>query len=124
MKSRSSKAKGRKFQQEIREAILKKFPSIHEDDIKVALMGENGEDIKLSNKARELLPYSIEAKNRESINIWEAIKQATLNANKHTPLVIFRRNNEKPYVVVSFEHFLQLIDRNPETNINIFHHPV
>jgi len=109
---RSRKAKGREFQKEIRKKLLELYPQLEEDDIKCALMSESGEDIKLSPAARKLIPYSIEAKRQEKLNIWEAIKQAESNAKDDiTPVVIFRRNHSDSYAVIPAEHFFQLVNK-------------
>ena len=47
-------------------------------------MGAQGEDILLSAQAIKHFPYSVEAKNQESIQIWKAIKQAEENAKDLT----------------------------------------
>lgn len=109
MKSRSAKAKGRKLQTEVKQLILDAFPSLEEDDVKTAIMGESGEDIKLSPAARKLFPYSVECKNTEKLNIWSALEQAETNtkAGLH-PIVFFRRNRSKTYVVIEAEHFLNV----------------
>ena len=40
-------------------------------------MGETGEDIKLSNPAKKLIPYSFECKNKETFKgIYDIIAQA------------------------------------------------
>jgi hypothetical protein len=81
-----------------------------EDDIKSAIMGESSVDIKLSPFARKVIPYSIECKNVEKLNIWSAIEQAESNVIKDTtPVVVFKRNRTKPYVIMSYDHFLLLI---------------
>lgn len=106
---RSSKAKGRRFQQEIRDAILAAFPALEQDDVKCAIMGESGEDVKLSPAARRAFPFSIEAKNVERLNIWQALTQAEANAGDYTPLLMFRRNRTKPYVALPLAAFLNLV---------------
>ena len=55
------------------------FNNLSQDDISCAIMGESGVDIKLSPKARKLIPYSIECKNKETdeiikLNYWEMWK--------------------------------------------------
>jgi hypothetical protein len=65
--ARSSKAKGRLGQQEIRDTILKTFPELEPDDVRSTAMGQSGEDIQLSPKARQLLPLSIEVKRRKGL---------------------------------------------------------
>ena len=64
MKTASKKAKGRKLQDFVRDTLLTCFDSLEEDDIKSAIMGESGEDIKLSPAARRAIPYSFECKNQ------------------------------------------------------------
>jgi hypothetical protein len=107
---RTRKAKGREFQKEIRKKLLEVFPELEEDDIKCALMSEGGEDIKLSPTARKLIPYSIEAKRQEKINIWDSLKQAEKNnKNKSNPLLFFKRNHSSTYVAMEASHFFDLL---------------
>lgn len=106
----SRKAKGRKLQNEIREVLLENFPELHPDEIKCAIMGENGVDLHISPRARTQINYSIEAKNTEKLNIWSAIKQAEENVVDGTqPMVVFRRNYSKTYAVVEFSHLVELL---------------
>ena len=49
---KSSKAKGRKLQNMVRDALRGAFPTLEEDDIKSQTMGMTGEDIVLSPAAR------------------------------------------------------------------------
>lgn len=81
-------------------------------DIHPALMGESGMDIKLSGAARVAIPYAVECKNVEKINVWQAIAQAEANGAKEqlTPVVFFFRNRmEQPYVAVPWDQFMKLI---------------
>ena len=48
MNPRSSKAKGRRLQNALRDLLRIAFPSLEEDDIKGQTMGMPGEDIVLS----------------------------------------------------------------------------
>lgn len=111
MKPRSAKSKGRKLQKEVQEKLLRLFEDrLEPDDIRVAIMGQSGEDIILSPAARKLLPYSFECKNTEKLNIWSAIEQSQDNCKEGlTPVVAFRRNHTKPYIAIELEHFLELI---------------
>lgn len=115
MRPQSAKAKGRKFQQEVRDVILKIFPSLHPDDVRSTSMGAPGEDILLSRAARTVFPYSVECKNVERLNIWEAIKQAKENCAEHTPLVAFKKNNHETWVAIPMDKFMELLD---EKNID------
>ena len=110
MKTSSAKAKGRRLQQEVQKLILDTYPELEPDDVKVAIMGESGQDIKLSPAARRVFPYAVECKNVEKINIWSALTQAEKNAtDTQKPLLIFKKNRTKPYVALSLEDFMKLI---------------
>ena len=102
------KAKGRRLQNKVRELLIEKF-DLHPDDIKTAVMGESGEDIRLAHSARKKFPFSLECKNQEKLNIWSSLEQAEDNANDYTPLLIFKRNRSKTYVTLSLEDFLDLL---------------
>lgn len=109
MKPSSAKAKGRRLQQEIRDRILCAFPSLEPDDVKCAIMGEAGEDVKLSPAARKLFPFSVEAKNTEKLAIWQALEQAEKNRGGWEPLLVFRRNRSKTYVALEMDAFLEIL---------------
>lgn len=111
MKTSSAKAKGRRLQNEIREKILATFPDLEPDDVKCAMMSESGEDVKLSPAARRRLPFSIEAKNVERLNIWQALDQAEKNGGPYDPLLIFRRNRSQTYAAVPLDVLLKLLAR-------------
>ena len=109
MKTRSAKAKGRRLQNKIRDLLLEEFKELEPDDIRTAIMGETGEDIKLSPAARKLIPYSFECKNQEKLNIWDSLKQAEENSGVSSPVLIFKRNRSKTYAVLNVEDFIKLI---------------
>ena len=112
MKSRSAKNKGKRLQNTVRDILLETFNTLEPDDIKSAIMGDSGEDIQLSPAARKLIPYSIECKNQEKLNIWSSLEQAENNSGNHTPLVIFKRNRTKTYAVLEFDKLLELLDES------------
>ena len=114
MKTRSAKAKGRRLQNKIRDLLLEEFKELEPDDIRTAIMGETGEDIKLSPAARRKIPYSFECKNQEKLNIWESLKQAGENSGAYPPILIFKRNRSKTYVTLDLEEFLKLINDRPK----------
>jgi hypothetical protein len=112
MKPASAKNKGRKEQQavsaEIREAL-----SLPEPDAVSTSMGKSGVDIMLSSEARQKFPFAVECKCQESLNIWEALKQAEEHGKKENliPIVTFRRNRSERYVALPFSDFLQMQKR-------------
>ena len=109
MKTRSAKNKGKRLQNTVREVLLEAFKSLEPDDIRSAIMGDSGEDIQLSPAARKLIPYSIECKNQEKLNIWSALEQAEGNKGVSKPVLIFKRNRSKTYAVLELEDFVDLI---------------
>ena len=110
MKTRSAKNKGKRLQNSVRDILLEIFKEDLElDDIKSAVMGDSGEDIQLSPAARKLIPYSIECKNQEKLNIWSSLEQADDNSKESIPVLIFKRNRSKTYAVIEFKEFVELI---------------
>ena len=72
-------------------------------------MGSGGEDLIMARAAREKFPFSIECKNQETGNVWKAQEQAQANAKDYEPLVIMKKNNEKPLAVVDAEVFIKMM---------------
>ena len=83
---------------------------IHPEDIESRSMGSGGEDLIMARAARQKFPFSIECKNQESGNVWKAYEQACAN-NKglYEPLVIMKKNNEKPLAVVDAQVFIDMM---------------
>lgn len=120
MKTQSAKAKGRRLQQQVVQDLLNSFEHLSEEDIRSTSMGASGEDIQMSHAARQCIPYSFEAKNQERVNIWSSIEQARLNApNGMIPVVVFKKNNEQPQVVLSWKTFLDLINQKTDKTEHI-----
>lgn len=105
---RSRKAKGRTFQKETARKIREAF-HLEDHDAISAAASVPGEDIILTPYAKEQFPFSVECKNQEHIQIWDAIAQAEKNANDRIPIVVFKRNNMEPHVVMNFDDFLVLV---------------
>lgn len=107
MRPSSAKAKGRRLQDEVRQRILDTFGALKEDDVKCAIMGESGEDIHLSPVARRAIPFSIECKNQEALNIWKALAQA--EGHGHPPLVVFKRNRSETFAALKLSSLFALL---------------
>lgn len=107
MKIQSGKNKGRKLQKWFRSKLIDLL-DIHSEDVESRSMGAGGEDIIMSRSARNKFPYSIECKNVERLNIYEAYKQACSNCNGYEPIVVIKRNRHKPLIVVDAEYFIGL----------------
>ena len=108
MKPSSAKAKGRALQDWMRKKLMEEL-DIHANDIKTAVMGESGEDIKMARAAREKFPYSVECKNVEKLNVWQAYDQACENSGDYEPLLVMKKNRKKPLVVMDAEAFINLM---------------
>lgn len=111
MKTQSAKAKGRRLQQEFRKLLIEEL-DIHPEDIESRSMGAGGEDLIMARAAREKFPYSIECKNVEKLNVWDAYDQASSNKGNYEPIVVMRKNNKKALVVVDAEYFVRLHNDN------------
>lgn len=111
MKPKSAKAKGRRFQQMVRDLLVSSSAILEPDDVRSTSMGAGGEDLLLSPLARKVYPYSFECKNTEKLNIWKAIEQSRENANGYTPVVAFTKNKEEAYVAIPLKEFIRLSNR-------------
>mgnify|MGYP001450828796 FL=1 len=110
MRTQSKKAKGRRLQQWVRDLLIEKL-EVHPEDIESRSMGAGGEDLIMARAAREKFPYSIECKNQESVNLWKSYEQAQENSKDYEPVVVLKRNNSKPLVLVDAEYFVKLHEK-------------
>lgn len=108
MKPRSAKSKGRRLQQWVRDLILELNPELTNDDVRSTSMGATGEDVQLSPKARSLVDYQIECKNKSEVSVCNWYEQARGHGN-HSPLVVVKQDYSDPLVVVDAREFFQLI---------------
>ena len=112
MKTQSAKAKGRNLQKWVRDQLIEQL-EIHPEDIESRSMGAGGEDLIMARAARSKFPFSVECKNVEKLNVWEAYEQAKANSGDYEPIVIMKKNFKKPLVVIDAEYFIQLFgDKN------------
>ena len=110
MKTQSAKAIGRKLQQWVRDQIIEQL-EVHPEDIESRSMGAGGEDLIMARAARQKFPFSVECKNVEKLNVWEAYEQAKSNSKDHEPIVVMKKNQKKPLVVVDADFFISLFKR-------------
>lgn len=111
MNPSSAKAKGRRLQQWVRDKLIEML-DVHPEDIESRSMGAGGEDLIMARAARSKFPHSIECKNVEKLNIWEAYEQATANGGDYEPIVVIKKNGKKPLVVVDAEYYISLFGEN------------
>ena len=113
MRTSSRKAKGRRLQNWVRDTLLSVFTMLDDNDVSCAIMGETGEDIKLSNPAKKLIPYSFECKNKETFKgIYDIVQQAQHNAKvNEVPIAVIKMNKFQPLAIVDATHFIKLIGK-------------
>ena len=110
IKTSSAKAKGRNFQQWVRDKIYIAFPHLEEGDVRSTSMGASGEDLQLSPAARKVFPYSVECKAHKSFAIYKVLEQASSNCPKGAePIALIKGDRQRPLAVLDAEHFFQLI---------------
>lgn len=108
MKPASAKAKGRNFQQTVRDLILAAFLELEPDDVKSTSMGAQGEDVQLSPAARRLFPYQIECKAKARAQVYTWYEQAQTHGN-HEPVVFVKQDRKRPLAIVDAEEFINLV---------------
>ena len=110
---RSRKNKGRKLQNWVAEKIsnILNIPWGKDELISSRAMGQSGIDVPLRGEALELFPFSIECSNSEKWAVHQKIKQARSNRKEGTDwLLFFKRNNEKPVVLLDAEVFFGIYE--------------
>jgi hypothetical protein len=113
LKPASAKAKGRTFQQWVRDLILNTYLQLEPDDVKSTSMGAGGEDVQLSPAARKFFPYQIECKAKARAQVYTWYEQAKSHG-KHEPVVFIKQDRKRPLVVVDAEHFLELVKQKEQ----------
>ena len=90
---------------------MEKFADLLEEgDIKTAIAGETGTDIKLSPAAQRVFPYAVEAKRAEKVSLRQWWNQAQQNStDKLAPLLITKQNRQETLVVMNWETFMKLL---------------
>ena len=73
-------------------------------------MGAGGEDLIMARDARQKFHFSIECKNLEKLNVYDAYDQACANAGDHQPILFMKKNRKKALVVVDAEWFIKNYD--------------
>ena len=87
--------------------IRDRHRSVHPEDIESRSMGAGGEDLIMARDARQKFPYSIECKNVEKLNVWDAYQQAIENSGDYEPILVMKKNGKKPLVVLDAEKFIK-----------------
>jgi hypothetical protein len=110
----SRKAKGRRFQQAVRQDLIDCL-GIDPGDILSTAMGQSGCDIYLSPAARALFPYGVECKAQETISLpawWEQCK-TNAEAEGLAPLLVLKQSRRAALAVLRWEDLLALLQNIP-----------
>jgi hypothetical protein len=110
---RTRKARGRACQQLVRNKFREKYKlevGLVDEDIESRQMGGTGTDIILSPAAQIAIPFDIEVKCQESLNVWSAFEQAESNTKPgRIPLLCFKRNRTETYAMLKLDDLLRLL---------------
>ena len=95
MLTKSAKSKGRWLQNWLRDLLIKFYniedPNYGNSNIKCAIMGEKGSDIKFSSAAQAMFPFQFECKNLRRFVGYKYYKQA-MKYGDLTPIVVIKAN--------------------------------
>lgn len=108
----SRKQKGRQAQQLVKTLIEANNPELLPGDVRSTSMGNSGEDIQFSPRARDMIPFSIEVKNVEKLNFWAAWEQALEHVKKTKgvlPLVCFRKSRQPMIAALEAKEFFKIL---------------
>lgn len=108
MNTQGCKAKGRSLQNWVRDKILDLWHDLTEADVKSTPMGHTGEDIQMSENAKNSVMISIECKSRKQHAVYTPYKQAKRNCEGREPVLIIKQNHSQPLAVVDADYFLTL----------------
>lgn len=86
--------------------ILDRWSGLDPDDVNSRSMGASGEDVMLSQKARQKFPFSVECKSTERVNVYKFYQQAVENSGEHTPAVVIKSNRKAPLIVLDALWFI------------------
>ena len=121
--ARRAKNKGVKGQNEVRDRFLKEFPWLKQGvNIRTAIMGETGTDIKWSAEAFEKIPLTVEVKRRKSMKgLYDFYDQACQEVGN--PAVFVRADYKDWLVITDIDFFMEMLkvyvdarDENPQSS--------
>lgn len=98
----AGKAKGRRFQQKIRDIFrdLGSNVGLVDDDIESTPLGVSGTDVRMSPQARKYFPWYVECKNTETFRMMEAWRQVEAGVSQpdaaNVEPIVFASRNRAP----------------------------
>lgn len=112
MNTQTWKAKGRRFQQYIRDRLreeLNTWFQVPPEDIQSTSMGAPGEDVTMPEYVRAFFPFSVECKAHKAFTIYNHFKQAEENSGKYSPVLFIKGDRKKPLAVIEADVFFKLL---------------
>lgn len=115
MRTSSCKAKGRRLQQRVRDA-LRAIGAKHglvDDDIHSTSMGVSGVDILLSPAAKRVFNLAVECKQVEKLQVVPTFLEhyGKYASDASLKILVHGKNRAEPLVTMQFEDFIQLLDK-------------
>lgn len=102
----NSKRKGNTGEREVLQKLIDAGIDAHRND-QTFIGGIDNPDIAASLYG---IPLHVEVKRKERISVYEAMHQATRDANGHAmPIVLYRKNREKWLAIMPLDDVLNLI---------------
>ena len=103
--------KRRELAEYIKETIVDVLTEVSQEDVDTAKEGQSGPDILLSRIARKLCPYQFEIKSQNRMaTVYNWYNQANKKIpTAQEPVVVMKMNSRDPLVVLSVDHFFDLI---------------
>ena len=106
------KEKGTKFQQEILDSILQQCTLLKKEDLQSAPASATKEDIRVTDKARKVFPFSIECKHLDQgfAKVYDTYKQAHTQmrnlgrADRIEPIAFIKEKDKEGLAVMSAEY--------------------
>jgi hypothetical protein len=118
IKSKSAKQKGRRGQQKVAEMLVAAF-ELAPEDFESIVMGQSGQDIRLTENARKRWPFhAIEITTSLNQSVWAKFSQAQEHAAKQLAgkvpgngraILIFKKNNTPLFAMITLEDLLAAI---------------
>ena len=108
MLTSSAKAKGRALQKWVVAELLKRYPQLTDKDLRSCPMGSHGEDVVMSQFAKDELPATFECKSLAKIAVYNYYEQCKKHGDGE-PIVIIKQNGCAPLAVIDAELLFDLM---------------
>lgn len=84
------------------------------DDVRSVSSGTTGEDVLLSQAAKNTFPFAIECKSHKSFAVYKHYEQARSHVTGlELPMLVIKQNRSEPLVCLSLDHFMEVYAGTP-----------